>query len=336
MATAASASSGTYEERWQEHFTHLAHLPASPDGLQLQQTHVFFRHGEKYPSIAQAAYFPAYPLEPKLLRREKSSLPGLRDSGSRPNEAELPALKADQDGELSVAGRQRMYHLGAQLRKALIEQVALLQADVPNTKELRLWSQNGPRSPGDTEQRHFESLREVMFGLWPDAADADADADGFLTPCVKGVDVKIGVQYIGVGKWNPVEQDLLRVLGSAWAAFHRAEDETVAATAGVAPLVAAATAAGCSSPVHELTRRMQHACAAGGALPADVDMQCYRELSRAAVEAWPVVGNANTGEDHARLVRAKWARRRWRQHELEGGEGGCGGVRAGVLQDRLA
>jgi hypothetical protein len=110
--------------------SHTARITAEiPEGWQLLQAHVVFRHGEKsFGDARNARAFPSY------------------------------ALQRPQDADLTERGVARMQHLGVQLR-AFVDR-ARLSVDTPTQASLVCCN---PKA----ESRHQHSLKEVARGVWP-------------------------------------------------------------------------------------------------------------------------------------------------------------------------
>ncbi|KAL0958169.1 hypothetical protein HGRIS_000332 [Hohenbuehelia grisea] len=146
--------------------------PIAPDGLQLEQVHVYVRHGERSPVGVRMAEPPASIPEHWMMcksaerfRETVSDLlnpaPGLtlplrknverKDGSTASGECLL--------GELTDTGRQSTLNYGLGLRKLYIERLKFMPDILKNATSVYFRSTNVPRT--------IESLRYVMHGLYP-------------------------------------------------------------------------------------------------------------------------------------------------------------------------
>lgn len=240
-----------------------------PAGTRRLQVHVFWRHGEKFYGVERNRFFPSYPIE-------------------------APPSGAQGEGDLSDQGRKRMRDLGAQLRADLIlgrEDGLGLPGDAPTDRAVYLYSCN-PASKTErastSNQRHWESLREVVAGLWP--------------ACPRPLEemrVASGGAPLGADRVSEEEAHQIEKRFAAWSQYHRAVDEAVCSHPAVAPFVAEAVRAGSKDPVHDFQMRLMCSGAHGAALPGGLTGGVFRALSRADIEGWHC-RNVFTQEEHAR------------------------------------
>jgi len=236
--------------------SHTAVLPAAPvpAGMKLLQLHVVFRHGEKFFGDRRNKNFPSYPLE------------------------------CPQDGDLTEQGIVRMRHLGAQLRVVC----ANLGEPSPETDDVYLFCCNA----GGPGTRHYESLRHVYVGLWPqhvyELEQLDVRLPGSRLPERDGVTIFEKTRNSKILEDHELTKRL-EELWSSWRAGHAAELSEAAQPPAIARLVAEATkhkgthwALGKpDGPMHVLCIRLAYSMQHGERLPEGVSTADYIEVSRA-------------------------------------------------------
>ncbi|KAJ3543988.1 hypothetical protein NMY22_g2946 [Coprinellus aureogranulatus] len=151
--------------------------PVAPEPLQLEQVHIFVRHGERTPVGVRLAGPPANIPEHwtmcRIARRFKAVLPGLvQDRGDLPvHEEVLHARKVVERkdgtvvegecllGELTDLGRHTTYDFGKNLRRLYVERLGFLPDKLDSTDIAYFRTTNMPRTT--------ESLQEIVHGLYP-------------------------------------------------------------------------------------------------------------------------------------------------------------------------
>ncbi|KDR72600.1 hypothetical protein GALMADRAFT_252751 [Galerina marginata CBS 339.88] len=144
--------------------------PVGPDGLELEQVHVYVRHGERTPVGVRLNGSPASIPEHwdmcKTARRFKAAVSGVLGI-----EETLPTRKVveRQDGtmregecllgELTDLGRQSTFNFGQNLRKLYVDRLGFLPDFLSDQNAVYFRSTNMPRTT--------ESLQEIMHGLYP-------------------------------------------------------------------------------------------------------------------------------------------------------------------------
>ncbi|TFK41610.1 histidine phosphatase superfamily [Crucibulum laeve] len=150
--------------------------PTPPEGLQLEQVHVYVRHGERTPVGIRLNKPPASIPEHwemcKTARRFRStvtSMAGLSTDGVideilyHKKMVERPDGTVTEGecllGELTDLGRQTTFNFGDSLRRLYVQKLGFLP-DILETKgQIYLRSTNMPRT--------MESLQQVVHGLYP-------------------------------------------------------------------------------------------------------------------------------------------------------------------------
>ncbi|TCD67802.1 hypothetical protein EIP91_011930 [Steccherinum ochraceum] len=161
--------------------------PTAPSGLELQQVHIYVRHGERTPVGIRMSEPPASIPEHWMLcknaRRFKAAVTSTMSVGGREFTGEdetLPVRKvvervdgsvADGEcllGELTDIGRQTTYNLGYALRRLYVDKLGFLPDSVHSNDEAYFRTTNIPRTT--------ESLEQIIHGLYP----AEKCANGFV------------------------------------------------------------------------------------------------------------------------------------------------------------
>ncbi|KAF9447139.1 phosphoglycerate mutase-like protein [Macrolepiota fuliginosa MF-IS2] len=151
--------------------------PAAPAGLELEQVHVFVRHGERSPvGIRLAdppANIPSHWNLCKIARRFQAvAAEGTNNPGARmgwdgsPSTRKLIEWKdgtvMDNEcllGELTDIGRQSTYNYGVALRKLYVDRLGFIPDTLKDVHNVYFRSTNMPRT--------VESLQQIMYGLYP-------------------------------------------------------------------------------------------------------------------------------------------------------------------------
>ncbi|KAF8899757.1 histidine phosphatase superfamily [Gymnopilus junonius] len=159
--------------------------PVGPEGLQLEQVHVYVRHGERTPVGVRMNDPPAsisdHWMMCKTARRFQDSVSSLL--GVPPEQ--IPRLKEGEPGsedillttkiverkdgtavegecllgELTDLGRQSTYNFGRNLRKLYIDRLGFLPDTLSNKDSVYFRTTNMPRT--------IDSLLEIMHGIYP-------------------------------------------------------------------------------------------------------------------------------------------------------------------------
>ncbi|RXW20608.1 hypothetical protein EST38_g5244 [Candolleomyces aberdarensis] len=149
--------------------------PVAPGPLQLEQVHVFVRHGERTPVGVRLVDHPANVPEHwnmcKTAHRFNSAVSSLLSNRQPEFEDPLPARKIVERkdgkavegecllGELTDLGRQSTYKFGQNLRRLYIDRLGFLPDKLENQDNVYFRTTNMPRTT--------ESLQEIVNGLYP-------------------------------------------------------------------------------------------------------------------------------------------------------------------------
>ncbi|EPS97439.1 hypothetical protein FOMPIDRAFT_1025048 [Fomitopsis schrenkii] len=158
--------------------------PVAPPELELEQVHVYIRHGERTPVGVRMADPPASIPEHWMFCHTARSLHAAVASAS----PAIPGMKGDREaqyqesvqtvrvversdgtatpgecllGELTDVGRQTTYDYGRALRQLYIDKLGFLPDVARSHDDIYLRSTNVPRT--------IESLQQVIHGLYPDS-----------------------------------------------------------------------------------------------------------------------------------------------------------------------
>ncbi|KAL4254370.1 Histidine phosphatase superfamily protein [Abortiporus biennis] len=166
--------------------------PTAPSELELQQVHVFVRHGERTPVGVRLntppANVPEHWLMCKTARRFRAAVSSTLSPLDRPDpeeahynsEEQLPIRKVVERpdgsviegecllGELTDLGRQTTYDFGRDLRRLYVDRLNFLPDTIHSPSQVYFRSTNMPRTT--------ESLYQVIHGLYP----ANKCTDGFV------------------------------------------------------------------------------------------------------------------------------------------------------------
>ncbi|KAH9849601.1 phosphoglycerate mutase-like protein [Lenzites betulinus] len=222
--------------------------PAAPPELELQQVHIYVRHGERTPVGVRMADPPANIPEnwmfcntARQFRAAVASAPG--DYGrdmqfpavqTGPAAEELRARRVVERrdgtaavgecllGELTDIGRESTYQFGHSLRKLYVDRLKFLPDVVKSNDEVYLRSTNMPRT--------IESLQQITHGLYPMTKHAkdfvpllrirngkDENLFGNTMACKRLETLQIGFAHAAAAAWNttlePLDKKLSKFIG---------------------------------------------------------------------------------------------------------------------------
>ncbi|KAF5368046.1 hypothetical protein D9758_004503 [Tetrapyrgos nigripes] len=144
--------------------------PVAPDNLQLQQVHIYVRHGERTPVgvrlTGQPANLPQYWSFCKTARRLQASVAGDEDGDdflrARKVVEREDGHSVEGDcllGELTDMGRTSTYNYGRSLRELYVDKLGFLPNYLQKSDEVYFRTTNIPRTT--------ESLQQIIHGLYP-------------------------------------------------------------------------------------------------------------------------------------------------------------------------
>jgi len=144
--------------------------PIAPDGLKLEQVHVYVRHGERTPVGIRLSQPPASIPEHWIMCKTATQFQAAVLGMSRKREfihtrkkvERVDGVVSDGEcllGELTDLGRQSTFHFGRGLRELYVERLRFLSDFLDNTAEVYFRSTNMPRT--------IESLQQIIHGLYP-------------------------------------------------------------------------------------------------------------------------------------------------------------------------
>ncbi|KAF8512657.1 histidine phosphatase superfamily [Hysterangium stoloniferum] len=147
--------------------------PVAPAELELEQVHIYIRHGERTPVglrlTSPAARIPEHWLMCTTGRKMRAA--AFTDNDEDPRSVLLNVQREVERkdgstvesecmlGELTDLGRQTSYNYGQALRKLYIDRLHFLPTNLTNDKATYFRSTNMPRT--------IESLQHLMLGLYP-------------------------------------------------------------------------------------------------------------------------------------------------------------------------
>ncbi|KAI0776494.1 histidine phosphatase superfamily [Irpex lacteus] len=217
--------------------------PVAPEGLELEQVHLYVRHGERTPVRVRMedppASIPSRWNMCKTARRFRASVTSdihqlLDSEASLPSE-ELPVRRvverADGSvvegecllGELTDIGRQHTYNFGLALRRLYVDKLGFLPDAVHSDAEVYFRSTNVPRT--------FESLHQIVHGLYPAGKcidgyvpqlrirnGRDENLFGNTGACKRLEILEIGFAKAAAAAWNhalePLDERIGRYIGN--------------------------------------------------------------------------------------------------------------------------
>ncbi|EIW55519.1 phosphoglycerate mutase-like protein [Trametes versicolor FP-101664 SS1] len=222
--------------------------PAAPPELELQQVHIYVRHGERTPvgvrmadppanipehwmfcntarqfraavssataEEGQNLLFPAVQTGPAAEELRARRVVERRDGSTAVGECLL--------GELTDVGRESTYNFGSSLRKLYVDKLKFLPDVVNSNDELYLRSTNMPRT--------IESLQQITHGLYPMTKHAkdfvpllrirngkDENLFGNTMACKRLEVLQIGFAHAAAAAWNttlePLDKKLSKFIG---------------------------------------------------------------------------------------------------------------------------
>ncbi|KAF8999109.1 phosphoglycerate mutase-like protein [Cyathus striatus] len=149
--------------------------PVAPEGLQLEQVHVYVRHGERTPVGVRMngppAHIPEFWNMCKTARRFIAAVP----TSLSPTESDLDDILQHRTlverpdgtvtsgecllGELTDLGRQSTFNYGDSLRRLYVKKLGFLPDELQSKDTVYFRSTNMPRT--------MESLQQIVHGLYP-------------------------------------------------------------------------------------------------------------------------------------------------------------------------
>ncbi|KAI0634864.1 phosphoglycerate mutase-like protein [Trametes polyzona] len=222
--------------------------PVAPPELELQQVHIYVRHGERTPvGIRMAdppASIPEHWMFCNTARQFRAAVASATaDEGhdlpypavqTGPAAEELRARRIVERrdgsaalgecllGELTDIGRESTYNFGNSLRKLYIDRLKFLPDVVNSNDEIYLRSTNMPRT--------IESLQQITHGLYPMTKHAkdfvpllrirngkDENLFGNTLACKRLEILQIGFAHAAAAAWNttlePLDKKLSKFIG---------------------------------------------------------------------------------------------------------------------------
>ncbi|KAJ3885101.1 histidine phosphatase superfamily [Lentinula edodes] len=151
----------------------LGKYPVAPSGLELEQVHIYVRHGERTPVgvrlAGPPANLPEHWMMCKTARRFQSSVnaPGIGSGMDEFQQSRRIVERADGThnesqcllGELTDLGRKSTYSFGTSLRELYVERLGFLPDSLQNAEAVYFRTTNVPRTT--------ESLQQIVHGLYP-------------------------------------------------------------------------------------------------------------------------------------------------------------------------
>jgi len=205
--------------------------PSAPPELELEQVHVYVRHGERAPVGIRMNNPPASIPDSwtlcKAARRFKAAVNNTvkNESGTQNVDSLLPVMKVVERpdgsikegecllGELTDVGRQTTYQLGQALRELYVDRLGFLSDTMQSTEEIYLRTTNVPRTT--------ESLEQVLHGLYPKQKQAegivplirvrngkDENLIGNTLSCKRLELLQIGFAQAAAATWNQTLEPL--------------------------------------------------------------------------------------------------------------------------------
>ncbi|KAI0336758.1 phosphoglycerate mutase-like protein [Cubamyces sp. BRFM 1775] len=213
--------------------------PVAPPELQLEQVHIYVRHGERTPVGVRMADPPANIPEHWMFCNTARQFRAAVASATAEEGQDLPfpavqtgpaveelrarriverrdgtaALGECLLGELTDVGRESTYHFGASLRKLYVDRLKFLPEVVHSNDEIYLRSTNMPRT--------IESLQQITHGLYPMTKQAkdfvpllrirngkDENLFGNTLSCKRLEFLQINFAHAAAAAWNTTLQPL--------------------------------------------------------------------------------------------------------------------------------
>ncbi|KAI0371258.1 phosphoglycerate mutase-like protein [Pilatotrama ljubarskyi] len=222
--------------------------PVPPPELELQQVHIYVRHGERTPVGIRMAGPPANIPEHWMFCNTARQFRAAVASATAQEGVDMPfpalqtgpaaeellarriverrdgsaALGECLLGELTDVGRESTYHFGTSLRKLYVDRLKFLPDVVGSNDELYLRSTNMPRT--------IESLQQIVHGLYPMTKHAkgfvpllrirngkDENLFGNTLACKRLEVLQIGFAHAAAAAWNstlaPLDKKLSKYIG---------------------------------------------------------------------------------------------------------------------------
>ncbi|TFK87495.1 phosphoglycerate mutase-like protein [Polyporus arcularius HHB13444] len=220
--------------------------PVAPPELELEQVHIYVRHGERTPVGVRMAGPPANIPENWMFCRTARQFRAAVASIGGPEEmsdASIPGMQAVEElrarrvverpdgkaalgecllGELTDVGRESTFNFGSGLRKLYVDKLNFLPDVVHSNDEIYLRSTNMPRT--------IESLQQVVHGLYPISKSAkdfvphlrirngkDENLFGNTFACKRLEILQIGFAQAAAASWNttlePLDKKLSKYIG---------------------------------------------------------------------------------------------------------------------------
>ncbi|KAF8067817.1 histidine phosphatase superfamily [Lyophyllum atratum] len=143
--------------------------PIAPNTLELDQVHVYVRHGERAPVgvrlSSPPASIPEHWMMCKTSRQFHAAVTNATEDGflrSRKMVERVDGSAVEAEcllGELTDVGRQSTYNFGKSLRELYVDRLGFLPDKLSKKNEVYFRSTNMPRT--------IESLQQVVHGLYP-------------------------------------------------------------------------------------------------------------------------------------------------------------------------
>ncbi|KAJ3866489.1 histidine phosphatase superfamily [Lentinula novae-zelandiae] len=147
--------------------------PMPPSGLELEQVHIYVRHGERTPVgvrlAGPPANLPEHWMMCKTARRFQASVnaPGIGSGMDEFQQSRRIVERADGThnesqcllGELTDLGRKSTYSFGTSLRELYVDRLGFLPDSLQNAEAVYFRTTNVPRTT--------ESLQQIVHGLYP-------------------------------------------------------------------------------------------------------------------------------------------------------------------------
>ncbi|RPD65713.1 phosphoglycerate mutase-like protein [Lentinus tigrinus ALCF2SS1-7] len=211
--------------------------PVAPPELELEQVHIYIRHGERTPVGIRMAGPPANIPENWMFCHTARQFRAAVASIAAPGEMSDASLRARRVverpngaaavgecllGELTDVGRQSTFDFGSGLRKLYVDRLKFLPDVVHSNDEIYLRSTNMPRT--------IESLQQVLHGLYPISKSAkdfvphlrirngkDENLFGNTLACKRLEILQIGFAQAAATSWNvtlePLDKKLSKYIG---------------------------------------------------------------------------------------------------------------------------